>query len=283
MEFVIDQIHVPNKRSFVARKMRHGLKAPTRVHSHKNFELNYILTGSGKRIVGNNISNYEPDDLVLMGPNLPHCWNVFEEDKEIAQCITIHFYENIVKTDLINIPEFEKVVELLDRASVGVWFKDQEQSEIKEKLGRLVDSTGLESYIILLEIFSALLKVEEYEYLSCSSMFPHSYKKDFEKISTIYEYVFNNLQSGLSLDEAARLVNMAPGSFCRYFKKKTNQTFLEYVKNVRVGMAARMLLETNHQISRICYDSGYNSLANFNNQFKEIMGKSPSDYRNCFR
>ena len=283
MEFIVDQIHVPNKRSFIARKIQHGNQAATRVHSHKNFELNFISAGSGRRIVGNNISSYEPGDLVLLGPNLAHCWEVSESDRDAASCIVIHFYENIINSDFFNIPELEKVVELLDQSTYGLWFKGQGTIEIQGKLEELINLQGLESYIVLLEIFNQLLNIEEVEELSFSSSQMSSFKKDQEKINLVYEYVFNHIESGINLEDAAAVLNMAPGSFCRYFKKKTNQTFMEYVKSVRIGIAARMLSETDMQITRICYESGYNSLANFNSQFKLIMGKSPSDYRNCFR
>jgi AraC-like DNA-binding protein len=283
MEFVVDQIRVPNKRSFIARRILHGHQAATRVHSHKNFELNYIVAGSGRRIVGNNISGYEPGDLVLLGPNISHCWEVSEADRDRAACIVIHFYENIINSDFFNIPELEKVIELLDRSTYGLWFKGEGVPRIHEKLEELVNLEGLESYIVLLEIFNLLLRIEDVEVLSYSSSQPASFKKDFEKINLVYEYVFNHIESGLNLEDAAAVLNMAPGSFCRYFKKKTNMTFMEYVKSVRIGIAARMLSETDMQITRICYESGYNSLANFNSQFKSIMGKSPSDYRNCFR
>ena len=85
------------------------------------------------------------------------------------------------------------------------------------------------------------------------------------------------------MEEAAAVLNMAPSSFCRYFKKKTDLTFMEYVKSVRVGIAAKLLAETDKQITQICFESGYNNLANFNHYFKHIMGKTPSDYRKTFR
>ena len=282
MEFVVDQIHVPNKRSFIARRIQHGSQG-TRVHSHKNFELNYIVSGAGRRIVGNQISGYEPGDLVLLGPNIAHCWEVSETDREMATCIVIHFYENIINSDFFNIPELERVIDLLDRSRSGLWFKGDGVAIIHNKLEELVNLNGLQSYIVLLEIFNLLLAIDEVEELSCSTPQPASFKKDFEKINLVYEYVFNNIETGLNLDDAAAVLNMAPGSFCRYFKKKTKQTFMEYVKKVRIGIAARMLSETDMQITRICYESGYNSLANFNSQFKSLMGQSPSDYRNSFR
>ncbi|MCB0689449.1 MAG: AraC family ligand binding domain-containing protein, partial [Saprospiraceae bacterium] len=190
MEFVVDQIHVPNKRSFIARRIQHGSQG-TRVHSHKNFELNYIVSGAGRRIVGNQISGYEPGDLVLLGPNIAHCWEVSETDREMATCIVIHFYENIINSDFFNIPELERVIDLLDRSRSGLWFKGDGVAIIHNKLEELVNLNGLQSYIVLLEIFNLLLAIDEVEELSCSTPQPASFKKDFEKINLVYEYVFN--------------------------------------------------------------------------------------------
>nr|WP_282189111.1 AraC family transcriptional regulator [Maribellus sp. YY47] len=141
---------------------------------------------------------------------------------------------------------------------------------------------GLERYINLLKVFSLLLKIEEREYLALPSELPLSYDKDRDQIDKIYEYVFQNVQEGINLTEAAKVVYMEPSSFCRYFKKKTGQTFMEYVKTVRVGIAAKLLAETDKRITQICYECGYNNLANFNHYFKVIMGKTPSEYRKDF-
>ncbi|MEM9144260.1 MAG: AraC family transcriptional regulator, partial [Bacteroidota bacterium] len=145
------------------------------------------------------------------------------------------------------------------------------------------ESEGLEYYIGLLKIFNHLLKIEARERLSNPINGSSIFSKNIEKVNKVYEYVFQNIQEGIKLEEASAVLNMAPSSFCRFFKKKTGHTFMEYVKNVRVGIAAKLLAETDKQITQICYESGYNNLANFNHYFKANMGKTPSDYRKNFR
>jgi AraC-like DNA-binding protein len=142
---------------------------------------------------------------------------------------------------------------------------------------------GLERYIELLKVFSLLLQIEQREYLALPSSMPNTYNKDREQIDKIYEYVFQNVQNGINLNDAAKLVYMEPSSFCRYFKKKTSQTFMNYVKSVRIGIAARLLAESDKQITQICYECGYNNLANFNHYFKVVMKKTPSEYRKAFQ
>lgn len=282
MEFVCEKIFVPNNHSFISRKL--PLSSNARIHSHKNFELNYITSGVGRRIVGDNISGFEKGDLVLLGPNLPHCWEMLDtENNEEPTCIVTHFSENIIDSDFFKMPELEKVVDLLKLSNRGIRFKIEDDTEIRNILVDMSEREGLEYYIGLLKIFNLLIKIEDRDRLSNPINGSSIFSKNIEKVNKVYEYVFQNIQEGIKLEEASAVLNMAPSSFCRFFKKKTGNTFMEYVKNVRVGIAAKLLAETDKQITQICFESGYNNLANFNHYFKANMGKTPSDYRKNFR
>jgi len=283
MEIIYEKIFVSHNYSFITRKLQLASNA-TKIHSHRNFELNYIASGSGKRIVGNSISGYAKGDLVLLGPHIPHCWDNLETEQDtIAECIVTHFNENIISSDFFNIPELEQVVDLLKNASNGIWFKGKKTEKVGQTLKKMVNLKGLERYIELLKVFHLLLQIEDRENLALPSALTNSFETDQDQINKIYEYVFNNIQTGIKLKEASALVFKEPGSFCRYFKKKTNQTFMDYVKNVRIGMAAKLLAETDKQITQICYECGYNNLANFNHYFRVIMKKTPSEYRKEFK
>jgi len=282
MEIVYEKIFVSHDHSFITRKLKMDPNSH-KVHSHKNYELNYITAGSGKRIVGNSISSYKEGDLVLLYPEIPHCWDVLGSDPGIQpECIVTHFYENIITSDFFNIPELEGVVALLKNTGNGIVFKGKLTEKVGSLLRKIVTLEGLERYIELLKVFNLLLRIGERENLGLPSSFHAVFDKNHDKINKIYEYVFKNIQTGIKLEEASALVFMEPGSFCRYFKKKTNQTFMDYVKNVRIGIAAKLLAETNKQITHICYECGYRNLANFNHYFRAIMKKTPSEYRKEF-
>lgn len=282
MEFVFDKIYIPNNHSFITRTL--PLSPETIIHSHKNIELNYIVSGSGRRIVGDSISDFEKGDLVLLGPELPHCWELLDADKnETPTCIVTHFSENILDNEFFKMPELQNVLALIKQTNRGIRFKPQNDSEILQILTQLSESTGIEYYIGLLKIFDILIKTDDWEKLSNPMNQSSVFSKNIEKINKIYEYVFLNIQEGISLEDASSVLNMAPSSFCRFFKKKTGLTFMEYVKNVRVGIASKLLAETDKQITEICYESGYNNLANFNHYFKASMGQTPSEYRKNFR
>ena len=176
-------------------------------------------------------------------------------------------------------PELEKVVDLLKLSRQGLRFKMENDKEIHAILDGMTRLDGLEYYIELLKVFNILLNVADREVLSNPVDGTSAFVRNLDKINKVYEYVFQNVREGVRLEDASSLLNMAPGSFCRFFKKKTNHTFMDYVKRVRIGFAAKLLAETDKQITHICYESGYNNLANFNYYFKNIMGMTPSDYR----
>ncbi|MCK5815528.1 MAG: helix-turn-helix domain-containing protein [Flavobacteriaceae bacterium] len=282
MEFVFEKIFVPERQSFITREL--PLMSNERIHSHTNFELNLITHGSGRRIVGDNISGFEKGDLVLLGKDLPHCWEVLDHEKDNkSTCIVTHFNEDIIKSDFFNIPELDSVFNLLTSANRGIRFKIDDISEIKAILEKMVHLKGLEYYINLLQTINILLKTKNRKFLSNPVNLNAPFSANLEKINKIYEYVFQNIQEGIKLEEASAVLNMAPSSFCRYFKKKTEITFMEYVKSVRIGIAAKLLAETDKQITKICYECGYNNLANFNHYFKKSMGLTPTNYRKSFR
>ncbi len=282
MEFVFEKIFVPEKHSFVTRAL--PLKSNARVHSHQNYELNFIYSGIGRRIIGDNISGFKSGDFVLLGPSLPHCWELLDKENDNEPtCLVTHFSENILKSDFFNMPELENMVGLLRQANRGILFKNINKKEIINILKEMVHLKGLEYYIGLLQVFNILLKVDDYEFLSNPVNQDITFSKNLEKINKVYEFVFQNVQEGIRLDDASDVLNMSPSSFCRYFKKKTNVTFMEYVKSVRIGMAAKLLAETDKQITSICFECGYNNLANFNHYFKKSMGKTPTEYRKSFR
>ena len=282
MELVFDRINIPPRHSFIARVQSHPDRTP-RIHSHRNFEINYVLRGSGRRIVGSDISNFEPGDLVLLGPNLPHCWDGRgggSATKPVS--VVIHFNEHLLDSDFLNAPELLPVRKLLKRADAGIWFRGPNVGRIGRLLRQLVELNGLESYIELLKVFHLLLQEDRVEYLSEIAYAP-DFDKDLEKINLVYEYVFEHIQNGIRQEEVAALLHMTPGSFCRYFKKKTKRSFMDYVRRVRIGLAAKMLTETDKRISQVCYESGYNNIANFNYHFKSILHKTPTEYRRAFR
>jgi len=282
MEFQFTMNNIPHGKSFIVFKQR--CESFSVIYAHKNYELNFIASGHGKRIVGNNISTFENGDLILIGPDLPH-GREFPPSEQITppECLTLIISETLINSDLSHIQELESIQNLFKRALKGLAFKGNSVKEVARQMEQLARLHGPESFIALLKLLKTLTEIEEQEILSLSPELPDSYYKDLSQIKTVYHFVRRNLHNSITLDTAAGLLNMAPGSFCRFFKKRTGKSFIQFVKEIRISHASRMLSETEVPVAQICFESGYNNLANFNFYFKSIMKMTPSEYRKNFR
>lgn len=282
MEFQYTINNIPPGKSFIVQKLSdHEFSA---IHAHKDYELNLITSGKGKRIVGNNISTFENGDLVLIGPDLTHGWEfAYSEQSKFSECLTIMISEALINSGLTQFKELESIHKLFNRALKGVAFKWNQAKDAAQQIKQLAELHGPESFIALLKLLKTLAEIEEQEIISITPELPDSYYKDLDQIKTVYDYVMINLQNTITLDTAAGLLNMAPGSFCRFFKKRTGKSFIQYVKDIRISHASKMLSDTELPIAQISFESGYNNLANFNFYFKSLMKMTPSEYRKNFR
>ena len=282
MKIIKDTILVPSNHSINTRKV--VLSAdPSKIHVHSNFELIYIISGRGKRIVGHNISEFSEGELMLLPPNIPHCWYILDnEQNETPKAYVTHFNEKVTSMDFSNIPELEMVVGLFKSAQKGILFKGEKTVKVGNILKRMVSLKGLERYIELMKVIQILITIEDRVYLIHPISPSNLFNKKNDLINKVYRYIYTNVRNGISLKEAADLVFKEPATFCKFFKSLTNQTFMDYVTKVRIGIAVKLLVETKMQITEICYECGYNNLANFHYYFKLIMNKTPSEYRKAF-
>ncbi len=254
------------------------------IRVHKDYELKLITSGHGKRIVGNNISVFENGDLILVGPDLPHGHEFIQsEQNNLPECLTLIISETLITGGLALPGELEAIRLLFNRALKGLAFKGDKLNEIAIQLRYLVQLNGFESYIALMKLLNTLTEIEDQEFISLTPELPLSYYKDIDQIKIVYDFVFRNLQNTITLDTAAGLLHMASGSFCRFFKKRTGKSFIQYVKDIRVSHACNLLSSSELPIAQICFESGYSNLANFNFYFKSIMKMTPSEYRKNFR
>jgi AraC-like DNA-binding protein len=282
MEFKYTINNIPPGKSFIFQKLQY--KEYSAIQAHKYYELNLIASGHGKRIVGNNISTFENGDLILIGPDLPHGREFVQSGQnKLPECLTLIISETLINSGLTQFQELESIQRLFGRALRGVAFKGNHLKEVAQQMEQLKEMHDFESFIALLKLLKTLTEIEEQEIISLTPELPDSYFKDLDQVKTVYEFVMNNLQNTITLDTAAGLLNMAPGSFCRFFKKRTGKSFIQYVKDIRISHASRMLSDTELPVAQICFESGYNNLANFNFYFKSIMKLTPSAYRNNFR
>jgi len=250
------------------------------VHSHNNYELNYVKSGWGKRFVGDFFSSYESGDLVLLGPNLPHCWEGdISEGNDYPKNIAIRFSENFFDDILTRFPELKPAFNLFKEAAPGIHFKGPFVKNISIELENLLRSTGIDSISRLLKILDLLTRIKDRQYLSSVGYLEHNSQSDFKRMNKVYEYIFLNFQNPITLEEVSSLVFMTPKAFCRYFKQKTGNTLFETIKKVRISYACKLLKSSSKTIPDIAFLSGYSTLVHFYSQFKEMEHFTPAEYR----
>lgn len=254
-------------------------------HFHQELELNWIIHGTGTRFVGDSIQKFNHNDMVLIGQNLPHVWKnesqYYQGDPNIyADVINIHFLPDILGDAFLGLPELQHVKELFQRAEKGIRYHGITCKRVGKLLLKIAENRGTKNQIlILLEILELLSRSHEYQELSSSGFMNHYHPSHNSRINKIYAYVMNNFQSKMILAEVAELAHMNTSAFSRYFKKATKKNFVQFLNEIRVGYACKLLIDDDLSIAQIGYQCGFNNLSNFNRQFKKIIGISPKAYK----
>lgn len=250
------------------------------LHIHPDFEINMVCNTSGKRIIGDSIEPFEDLDIILVGPNLPHLWKA--PTAEDTTVITIYFHDVIVNSFLLNKKVFSPIKEMLARSNRGLDFSHETKIRIKDRLFLLSQSHGFNTGLDFFSILNELATSPGQRTLASPSYDINSMKVESKsrRISDICKYIEDNYKEEIVLKEIAGRINMSESAFSHFFKKRTSRSFVEYVNEVRIGKATKMLMETMHSISEISFLCGFNNLSNFNKMFKKITNKTPTEYRN---
>lgn len=252
-------------------------------HYHPEYELTFILTSKGMRYVGNSMDNFEEGDLVLLGPDLPHCWKNTSKQQNIARAIVVQWQEHFLGKDWLDNPEFGPIRRLLQLSRQGIRFKKTVVHQVQEKILRLPGLPPFQKLVQLLEILDLLAGTTELQLL-CEQGFTYRLnQEDNQRISMVYSYIKENYQKKIMLADIARLVHMSEESFSRFFSKILHKPFFTFLNEYRVNMACKLLIETDQQVAQISYACGYESLPFFYRQFKKCKHMPPRAFRKYFQ
>ena len=246
-------------------------------HYHPQYELIYIDKGSGMRYVGDNVAQFSSGELVLVGTYVPHLWRN-ENGKNRVHKIILQFAGDILSRETFKQEEFVSIHQLLNDSKLGISFGKSVIPKIHEQLLNMVDSSSTVKLLELLNILHQLSLTEDKQELSSVDMYQFTDKKA-ERLEEVIAYISNNYPSEIKLKDISEIAHMTPNSFCRFFKKQTGKSFSQFLNEVRIKNAVRLLDYSNMTIANICYSVGYNSLTNFYKQFKSIVGQTPNKYR----
>jgi len=254
-------------------------------HFHPEIELAYIVQSRGRRFVGDDLAPFAAGDLVLVGANLPHFWHNDPSDggrKTLAHSVVIQFREDCFGPDFFALPELTGVQRLLRASGRGLQFTGRTRDAVATLMLEMRTHTGLEQAIDFLNVLRLLSRAPEPRVLSSAGFVPCLDERAGERINRAYHYVFTHFADRFSYEDVALKAGMSLSAFCHYFKRVTGRTLSDFVKEVRVGHARRLLIETSGTVAEVAYASGFESLSNFNRQFRELTGLNPREYRRRF-
>lgn len=255
------------------------------IHSHDCFELNFIEHGKGvQRVVGDSIEEIGDYELTLIaGEGLEHAWRQGNCSEADVREITIQFSSNLLDGQLLSRNQFASIRRMFQQARLGVTFSMPAIMRVYGFLDSLSSQEErFEQFLTMLKILNELSLDTGARTLASSAFAQHEERRESRRVSKVKDYISVHYAEPLRLEDLASLVGMAPSAFSRFFKQHTTRTLMDYIIDIRLGNAARMLVDTTTSISEICYACGFNNLSNFNRSFKARRGYTPRDFRALF-
>lgn len=281
MRAFFEKIPTIEESSFLSRRIVIPyFEAP--LHYHPEYELTLIIQGNGKRFVGDSIENFEAGDLVLLGSNLPHFWRsdkvFYENSKPVSEAIVIQFSTNFIKDILEKLPECKSIISMMNLSKSGIKFSGVFQPFLE----KIVEERGTKRLLRLLELLEFLSKTTDYQLLASEHFNIKPDDAENERMKKILEFTLDNFQNEILIETIAEIAHLTVPSFCRYFKSRTRKTYIEYLNEIRVSHARKLLINNELGISQIGLESGFQNLSHFHRIFKNQVGVTPLAYRRSF-
>jgi AraC-like DNA-binding protein len=263
------------------RCLEHGFPTPlARWHCHDEYELHLITSTSGKAFVGDWIGPFEPGHVVLCGPRLPHNWISLDIPPQgvSKRDLVIQFQHAPIEQACQSIPEFTELVPLLERSRHGIEFFGMAE-RAQEHWHAVKNGRGLRRLAAFCEFATDLARWTDYRLLSSVQLQSGENDAELDQINNIVNRITENVALAQTAAEVATGLGMSESRFSRFFRRATGNTYTDFVNRVRVNRACQLLMGSDRYITNICYDVGFNNVANFNRRFLEIKGMTPSEFR----
>ncbi len=283
MKAVLEQLPLDPEESFVVKSFEYPF-FPTPWHFHPEYEIVLVQESTGKRFIGDSVSDFGEGDLSFLGPNLPHLYRndpfYYESEKagsKASRSIVVHFLEKSFGANFLSLPEAKNIKNLFVKSQLGLDIHGNTKSECIEMLHKMLTLKGMPMWMKLLEILQMLSESVELTPISQSHIIGKN-EAESDRMNRIFEFVMNNFKNEISINAVADFVNLSPNSFSRYFSQRTKKPFINFVNEVRLNHATKLLQENTKSVAEICFECGFNNLSNFNRQFKNKYQINPLAY-----
>lgn len=254
------------------------------LHSHEEFELNFIRNARGaKRIIGDHIEEIDDLELVLVGPNLQHGWFTHNCTSQEIHEVTIQFHKDLFDEKFLRRNQLSFIRTMIEKSLRGILFSKDTTRYLAPRITQLNQKHGFDSVLELMSILHDLSASGKSRILSDASFnSTESYTYSSARIEKTYDYMNKNFDKVIGLNEVSRLANMSEASFSRFFKLHTGITFIDSLTEIRLGHASRMLIDTSLSVAEIAYNCGFNNISNFNRIFKKKKKCTPKEFRESY-
>lgn len=256
-------------------------------HYHREIELVYIKNGSGTQFIGDSVRPFKTGQAVLIGGHLPHYWKFddvyFSTALETTvDVIVIHFNNDFFGESFLNLPENKIIRKVLQESRKGIQMDNSYGQQIGELMENIFLSVGTKRLLLLLEILTIMGSELKSITLLSPDFQDNAWVRDNSPISNIYNFILANFNKKISTEQLAGFANISVPSFSRYFKAHIGMTYKQFLLDVRVGHACKLLIEGNMNVKQIRYECGFQNVVSFHKQFKEVTGKSPLEYQKFY-
>ena len=269
---------------FFLRKIRQS-HFSSDFHFHDECQLAWIIKGSGKRIVGDSIEHFEEDELVFIGSSIPHVWYNMERKyiknkKNQSVSLSLYISPSGLIDHLDDFGDTQGIKRLFLKAQRGMLITGQSKSKLISLLKSAInEKNSIENIVTLLKIIHLLSTTKEYTFLTSANYINNFQYRENERMNNVYDFIIKNFKKDITLATVAGIAAMNPNAFCRFFKSRTQKSLMQFINEIRIGHACKLLTNLNESITQIAYECGFNNVSNFNHFFKLIKKISPRQYR----
>ena len=253
------------------------------LHRHNEVQLTWVIKGEGTLVTDNNMHTFKSNEIYWIGANQPHVFksdlSCSENSKKNTHTIDIFFNIDSQLSAFFSIPEVKHLKDFVQQHHSGFRVPQQAVKEISETMQKVRNSSGVEQFFQFIDLLRQLSAFDKLEPLSRQAGSVSYSDNEGIRIATIYNYVMQHYNQPIKLEEVSKLAYMTPQAFCRYFKKHTHHTLVSFVNQVRINEACKKLVDKKYDsIASVAYNTGFNSITNFNRVFKSVVKKSPKEY-----
>ena len=258
------------------------------LHRHNEIQITWVINGEGTLLIGNNMLPFHSGNLFIIGANQPHLFKsdpsyFIPENRKSIHSLNIFFNPTGFFSQLLSFPEMLSIKKFVNSSSFSMQAAEKDAAKLAEHFLKIRNSSAgfrLAYFIELLQIMSNLKK---WRYLSTESFEYSITDTEGLRMNDIYQYTMDHFTEDISLAQIAAVAYLTPQSFCRYFKKHTSKTYVNFLNEVRINEACKRFMEMNFEsIGNVAYQTGFNSVVSFNRVFKSIMSKTPKEYINAY-